>query len=151
MLLSDVTQGLVRDVLPANASLRDLGQHRLKDLGRPETVFQLLHPSLPAEFPPLHSLDNPDLSNNLPQQPTSFIGREKQTTEVKALLTKTHLLTLTLTLTGAGGSGKTRLSLQVAADLLTGVGDGVWLVELASLSDPALVPQAVADVSRSMT
>ena len=147
MLLSDVTQGLVRDVLPANASLRDLGQHRLKDLGRTETVFQLLHPSLPAEFPPLHSLDNPDLSNNLPQQPTSFIGREKETAEVKALLTKTHLLTLT----GAGGSGKTRLSLQVAADLLTGVGDGVWLVELASLSDPALVPQAVADVSRSMT
>ena len=141
-LLSDVTQGLVRDALPSTASLRDLGQHRLKDLGRPEQVFQLCQPSLPADFPPLRSLDNPALPNNLPQQPTSFIGRETQVGEVKALLGKTRLLTLT----GAGGAGKTRLSLQVAADLLDGEGNGVWLVELAGLSDLALVPQAVADV-----
>jgi len=141
-LLSLAAQELTRDALPASSTLRDLGEHRLKDLGRPETVFQLLCPGLPAEFPPLRSLDNPDLPNNLPQQPTSFIGREAQVAEVKALLDKTRLLTLT----GAGGAGKTRLSLQVAADLLTGEGDGVWLVELAALTDPALVPQAVADV-----
>ena len=142
VLLSAATQELVRDLLPEGASLRALGEHRLKDLGRPEQVFQLLHPALPPDFPPLRSLDNPALPNNLPQQTTSFIGRQKQVEEVKALLGKARLLTLT----GAGGSGKTRLSLQVAADLLTGDGDGVWLVELAALSDPALVPQAVADV-----
>ena len=141
-LLSAATQELTRDALPSSASLLDLGPHRLKDLGRPETVFQLLHPSLPAEFPPLSSLDNPSLPNNLPQQVTSFIGREAQVAQVKALLTKTRLLTLT----GAGGSGKSRLSLQVAADPLDGEGDGVWLVELAGLSDPALVPQAVTGV-----
>ena len=71
-LLSLAAQELTRDALPASASLRDLGPHRLKDLGRPETVFQLLHPSLPAQFPPLNSLDNPALPNNLPQQVTSF-------------------------------------------------------------------------------
>ena len=142
VLLSEATQGLVRDALPPDASLLDLSRHRLKDLGRPEQVFQLLHPALAADFPPLRSLDNPALPNNLPQQPTSFIGRETQIEEVKARLGKSRLLTLV----GAGGSGKTRLSLQVAADLLDGQGDGVWLVELAALSDPALVPQAVADV-----
>ena len=142
MLLSAVTQELIRDSLPASVTLRDLGQRRLKDLGRPEQIFQAVHPLLSADFPPLKSLDNPDLPNNLPQQVTSFIGREKQVEEVKARLGKTRLLTLT----GAGGSGKTRLSLQVAADLLDGEGDGVWLVEFAALSDPALVPQAVANV-----
>ncbi len=142
VLLSTATRELVQDALPPGATLRDLNQHRLKDLGRPEQVFQLLHPALAADFPPLRSLDNPDLPNNLPQQPTSFIGREKQVEEVEALLGRTRLLTLV----GPGGAGKTRLSLQVAADLLTGDGDGVWLVELAALSDPALVPQAVADV-----
>ena len=141
-LLSLTAQELTRDTLPIGATLMDLGAHRLKDLARSETVFQLQHPALPADFPPLRSLDNPALPNNLPQQPTSFIGRETQVAEVKVLLGKTRLLTLT----GAGGSGKTRLSLQVAADLLDGKGDGVWLVELAALADPALVPQAVANV-----
>ena len=141
-LLSGATQELTRDHLPLAASLLDLGQRRLKDLGRPEIVFQLRHPALSADFPPLRSLDNPDLPNNLPLQVASFIGREKETTDVKFLLAKTRLLTLT----GSGGSGKTRLALQVAADLLDQYFDGVWLVELATLSDPALVPQAVADV-----
>ena len=141
-LLSEVTQGLVRDALSPETTLRDLGRHRLKDLGRPETVFQLVHPGLTPDFPPLRSLDNPELPNNLPQQVTSFIGREKEVGEIKALLGKTRLLTLV----GSGGAGKTRLSLQVAADLLDGEGDGVWLVELAALSDPLLVPQAVANV-----
>src|SRR5262245_22338908 len=146
VLLSAATQELVRDNLPPDVSLTDLGEHRLKDLGRPETVFQLGHPELAADFPPLRSLDNPELKHNLPRQPTSFIGREKELAEVQALLGRTSLLTLT----GAGGCGKTRLALQVAADLLDGCGDagthvsGCWLVELAPSSDPALVPQAVA-------
>ncbi len=92
-LLSAATQELVRDHLPAGASLLDLGKHRLKDLGRPEQVYQLLHPGQPADFPPLCSLDNPALPNNLPQQVTSFIGRETQVAEIKALLGKTRLLT----------------------------------------------------------
>jgi predicted ATPase/class 3 adenylate cyclase/Tfp pilus assembly protein PilF len=142
ILFSLAVQELCRDVLPPEVTLRDLGERRLKDLSRPETVFQAMHPALPAEFPPLRSLDNPALPNNLPQQLTSFIGRETQAAEVKALLGKNRLLTLT----GAGGSGKTRLSLQVAADLLDQYFDGVWLVELAPLSDPALAPHAVADV-----
>lgn len=140
-LLSLATQELTRDFLPPAVSLLDLGERRLRDLARPEHVFQLLHPSLPAEFPPLRSLDNPALPNNLPQQVTSFVGREKEITQVRALLGKTRLLTLV----GAGGAGKSRLSLQIAADLLTGTGDGVWLAELAAISDPALVTQAVAD------
>lgn len=78
ILLSDVAQELTRDHLPPAVSLKPLGEHRLRDLARPETVFQLLHPDLPAEFPPLRSLDNADLPNNLPQQLTSFIGREKE-------------------------------------------------------------------------
>ncbi len=141
-LISAATQELVRDHLPGDAALRDLGEAGLKDLARPERVFQLLHPDLRADFPPLRSLDNPALPNNLPQQSTSFVGREKEVAEVTALLSETRLLTLT----GTGGAGKTRLSLQVAADLLTGDGDGVWLVELAGIADPELVPQAVADV-----
>ena len=142
VLLSEVTQALVRDALPRDVTLGDLDLHRLKDLGRPERVFQLEHPALPADFPPLRSLDNPALPNNLPQQVTSFIGREKQLAEVKALLDRTRLLTLT----GSGGSGKTRLSVQAAADVLDQYEGGVWLVELAALADAALVPQSVADV-----
>ena len=141
-LLSAVTQELVRDNLPPRVTLASLGEHRLKDLQRPETVYQLQHPDLAQEFPPLRSLNNPALPNNLPQQTTSFIGREAAIQQVKGLLEKTRLLTLT----GSGGCGKTRLSLQVAAEMLDGAGDGVWLVELASLADPALVPQTVANV-----
>jgi class 3 adenylate cyclase/energy-coupling factor transporter ATP-binding protein EcfA2 len=141
-LVSGVAYDLCRDNLPESVMFRDLGEHRLKDLGRLETVFQLLHPDLPDDFPPLRSLNNPELPNNLPQQTTSLIGREKAVEEVKSLVETNHLVTLT----GSGGCGKTRLSVQVAADLLDGTGDGVWLVELASLSDPNLVPQAVANV-----
>jgi predicted ATPase/class 3 adenylate cyclase len=142
ILLSVACQELTRDFLPYAVTLRDLGLHRLKDLSRPEQVFQILHPEMPADFPPLKSLNNPDLPNNLPQQMTSFIGRETEVAEIKALLAKHRMLTLT----GAGGSGKTRLALQAAADMLDGVGNGVWLVELASLSDPNLVAQSVAEV-----
>lgn len=138
ILLSQTTAALVKDDLPAAVTLRDLGEHRLKDLQSPERVYQLLHPELPAAFPPLKSLEV--LPNNLPVQLTSFIGREREMVEVKRLLDATHLLTLT----GMGGSGKTRLALQLAADLLEGFADGVWLVELAALSDPTLVPQTAA-------
>jgi predicted ATPase/class 3 adenylate cyclase len=138
VLLSDVTHDLSRDLLPAGCTVRALGEHRLKDLGRPEIVFQLCHPDLRGEFPPLRSLES--VPNNLPQQVTSFIGREKELVEIKALLERSRLVTLT----GSGGCGKTRLALQAAADLLDVSGDGVWLVELASLTDPGLVPRTVA-------
>jgi predicted ATPase len=115
-----------------------LGQHRLKDLGQPELVYEMRHPELQKEFPPLRSLST--LLNNLPIQPTSFIGREREIGEVKRLLRANRFLTLN----GAGGSGKTRLALHVVVDLLDEYPDGVWFAELASLTDPALVAQAVA-------
>jgi predicted ATPase/class 3 adenylate cyclase len=138
ILLSEATAALVPDDLPDGVTLLNLGEHRLKDLTRPERVFQLVSRDLPFEFPLLRSLDV--LPNNLPRQLTSFVGREQEMAEVKRLLTATSLLTLV----GAGGAGKTRLSLQVAADVLDDYRDGVWLVELAPLTDPVLVPQAVA-------
>ena len=138
VLLSLAARELLRNGLPERVNLKDLDSHRLRDLTDPEHVYQLLHPDLPAEFPPLKSLDS--LPTNLPAPLTSFIGRETEIEQVKSLLAKTRLLTLT----GAGGCGKTRLALQVAADLLEAYPDGVWLVELASLSDPMLVPQALA-------
>jgi predicted ATPase/class 3 adenylate cyclase len=140
VLLSAATYELVQYNLPAEMGLRDLGEHRLKDLGRSETIFQLLYPTLPSEFPPLCSLEA--LRHNLPQQLTSFIGREQEMVQVKELLAKTRLLSLT----GSGGTGKTRLSLQVAAEVLEQFPDGVWLVELAPVTDPALLPQTVAGV-----
>lgn len=140
ILLSQATAQLGRDDLPLDVELRDLGSHRLKDLQRAETVFQVLHPELPSNFPPLRSLDR--LPNNLPVQLTSFIGREREIDTVKRLFSTARLVTLT----GWGGAGKTRLALQVAADLVDQFQDGVWLVELASLSDAVLVPQTVAGV-----
>ncbi len=140
ILLSDVTQELNRDHLPPGVALKNLGEQRLRDLARPETVFQVLRPDLLADFSPLRSLDSAELPNNLPQQLTSFIGREKEAEHVKALLSKTRLLTLT----GSGGCGKTRLSLQVAADVLDDYPDGVWLIELAALTEAGLVTQTLA-------
>ena len=139
-LLSQTTYDLVRDTLPDAVSLHDLGAHQLKDLARPEQVYQLQHPGLPSDFPPIKSLSTH--RNNLPQQLTSFIGREKEIAAVRALM-GTHRL---LTLIGAGGCGKTRLSMQVAADSLEQFPDGAWLVELASLSNPGLVTQTVATI-----
>ena len=135
-LLSTVTQELVRDTLPSGVTLVSLGEQRLKDLQRPEIIFQIAHPALRRDFPPLRSLDNPALPNNLPQQTTSFIGRETEMAKVRTLLEKTRLLTLT----GSGGCGKTRLALQVAAEALNGENEGVWFIELAPLVDAALVP-----------
>ena len=140
ILLSQATRVLVENDLPEGVSLGDLGEHRLKDLQHPERISQLLPPDSSTDFLPLKSLDN--LPNNLPLQLTSFIGREKEIPEVKELLAKTRLLTLT----GSGGCGKTRLALQVVADLVDEFPDGAWVVELASLSDPGLVTQETASV-----
>jgi predicted ATPase/class 3 adenylate cyclase len=139
VLLSETAAALVRDALPAGAALTDLGVHRLKDLGRPERIFQLHAAGLQAEFPPLRSLGNPALPNNLPAQLARFIGRERELSEVRALVASSRLVTLT----GAGGCGKTRLGLQLAAGLLDGSGDGVWLVELAAVSDDNAVAPAI--------
>ncbi len=138
ILLSQTTRDLVADVLPDGLSLRDLGEHRLKDLAHPHRLFQVVVPDLPADFPPPKSLDV--LPNNLPRQLTSFIGREKEMAEVKRLLSAAYIVTLT----GVGGSGKTRLALQIAAEVVDRYPDGVWWVQLASLSEALLVPQAVA-------
>jgi predicted ATPase/class 3 adenylate cyclase len=137
-LLTNVTAENVRPGLPHDISLRDLGERRLKDLSRPERIFQLVIKDLPADFPPLRSLEI--LPNNLPAQVTSFVGRVREVSEVKRLMGTTRLLTLT----GPGGTGKTRLSLQVAADILDRFPHGVWLVELATVSDPALLPETIA-------
>lgn len=142
ILLSDVAHDLVRDALPANVTTRSLGDHRLRDLWRPESVFQVCHPALESSFPPLKSLDNPELPNNLPEQLTNFVGREHELALVGSFIEKSRLVTLT----GSGGCGKTRLALQVAADLLEEFADGVWLIELAGIRDPSLVPAVVASV-----
>ncbi len=131
--------------LPAGASLQDLGLHRLKDLGQPEQLFQLCHPSLPAEFPPLASLGA--RKTNLPAQITPFIGRERELEELQQRLRPLPQPSCRLlTLIGPGGVGKTRLSLQVGAGLLDDFTDGVWLVELAALKTPDLVLNAIARV-----
>jgi predicted ATPase/class 3 adenylate cyclase len=138
ILLTAATAGLARDRLPAGAWLADLGEHRLPDLDRPERICELRHADLPAELPPLASLEA--YRHNLPLRLTAFVGREREMAALRELLGGTRLLTLT----GAGGSGKTRLALELAAALLDGYPDGVWLAELAGLVDPALVPSATA-------
>ena len=141
ILLSSAAAGLVEDTLTAEVALRDLGSHRLKDLGRPETIFQVVTEGLRAEFPPLRSLDNPELPNNLPASLNPFIGRAVELAEVRDLVIESRLVTLT----GAGGSGKTRLALQAAAELLDGSGEGVWFVELAPVSDADQIPTSVIE------
>ena len=142
VVVSEAAAALVRDHLPDGASVRDLGLHRLKDLGRPERIYQLIASGLRSEFAPLRSLDNPDLPNNLPAQPARFVGRERELCELRSLAASARLVTLT----GAGGAGKTRLALQLAAELLDGTTDGVWLVELASVTDEAMVASTILDV-----
>jgi predicted ATPase/class 3 adenylate cyclase len=136
-VVSRITRDLSLDRLPEGVQLMDLGVHRLRDLGRPEQIFGLLHPELPAEFGPLRSLEA--MPTNLPSELTSFVGRRSELTQIGKLLGQARLLTLT----GAGGCGKTRLALQSAADALDGYPEGVWWVELAPLEDATLVPAAV--------
>ena len=144
ILVSETSAALIRDSLPLGASLRDLGLHRLKDLGRPQQIFQLQAAGLDVEFPPLRSLDNSALAHNLPARTSTFIGRQRELVDVTALVARSRLVTLT----GAGGSGKTELALQVAAQLLDGSGDGVWLVELAPVSEDEAVALAIGAALR---
>jgi predicted ATPase/class 3 adenylate cyclase len=140
VLLSQAVVDHVGERLPPLVSLRDLGGVRLRDLATTEHVYQLVHPALRHDFPVLRSLEA--TPNNLPLQFTSFIGREHESAEIKRLLDGTRLLMLL----GMGGLGKTRLSLQVGADVLDKYPDGVWFVDLAPIKDPSLVPNAAAQV-----
>ncbi len=127
--------------LPDDVGLRELGQYRLKDLGRPRRLFQLVISDLPTDFPALRTLDS--FPNNLPVQPTPFLGREKELAVVGDLLRRKDARLVTLT--GSGGSGKTRLGLQVAAELSDLFGDGVFFVNLAPISDPAFVVSTIVE------
>lgn len=148
VLVSRATELLLRDHLstdtglPPGIHLRDLGRQRFRDLVRTESVFQLVVPGLPDDFPPLASSEA--VPNNLPQQLTSFVGREQELAELRDLLEDRQVRLLTLI--GPGGTGKTRLSLQAAGNVLDGFVDGVWLVELANVPDPRQVSQAIAAV-----
>jgi predicted ATPase/class 3 adenylate cyclase len=140
VVLSRTTRDLVEHALPKGVILRDLGQHRLKDLQQKSHLFQLVIAGLPVDFPPLFTLDSSP--HNLPIQPTPFIGREREVAAVQELLKREDVRLLTLT--GPGGSGKTRLGLQVAAELSHHFADGVYFVDLAPISDPELVVTTIA-------
>ena len=138
VLLTGATEQLLIDELPSSVELRDLGLHRLKDLTRPEHVFELVDAEQPREFPPIRSQQP---ASNLPTQLTAFIGRDGELRQLREL----HGQGRSLTLTGPGGSGKTRLALELAAEMIPEHADGVWFIELGPVSGPHLVPQAVAD------
>src|SRR5262249_54047538 len=142
VLLSQTTRELVEQTLPVGVSLRNLGAHRLKDLQQPSHLFQLVIPGLPADFPPLKTLDSSP--NNLPLQPTPFLGREKVVDAIGQLLLRDS--SRLVTLTGPGGIGKPRLALQVAAELAEHFPDGTWFVSLAPISDPDLVIPTISQV-----
>lgn len=141
VLLSQASHELVSDQPPDSVTFKDMGLHRLKDLSRPERLYQLVHPDLRHDFPPLKSLDS--LPNNLPAQRTTFIGRLQELQDLEQLMASTRLLTLS----GAGGAGKTRLALQLGAELLDEFQDGVWFVPLASIEgDDAIAGHVAAAV-----
>ena len=139
VLVTSVTRGLAGGGLRAGFGLRRLGEFRLRDLAEPELIYQLTHADLPVDFPPLSTLS--ERTTNLPIQVATFIGRDRELSEVRALAESCRLVTLT----GAGGCGKTRLALQLAAGLLDGFGDGVWLAELAAVLDEDAVAPAVCE------
>ncbi|MGH2895991.1 MAG: ATP-binding protein [Solirubrobacteraceae bacterium] len=140
ILVSETAAALIRDSLPSGASLQDLGLHRLKDLTRPQRIFQVQAPGLDDDFAPLRSLENPALAHNLPARRSTFIGRQQELLDVRALIARSRLVTLT----GAGGAGKTQLAVQVAAELLDGSGDGVWLVELGPVTEEEAVVSTIS-------
>jgi predicted ATPase/class 3 adenylate cyclase/DNA-binding CsgD family transcriptional regulator/tetratricopeptide (TPR) repeat protein len=139
IVLSGATEPLVVDQLPPDVTLNDLGSHPLRDLPRPERVVQLCHPDLHNDFPPLRTV-NVVAAENLPTQLSSFIGRKAEMSGIRGALVDNRLVTLT----GAGGAGKTRLAVQVAADIATEFADGVWYVDLAPITDPDVVPVTTA-------
>lgn len=139
-VISGSTESLVRDELPERVELVDLGEHRLRDLGRPIRIYQVSQSGTQKSFPPLRSLDS--FPGNLPGQPSSFIGRRSEAARVATAIKDSRVVTLT----GVGGVGKTRLAMHVAADLLPLYRDGVWLVELAAIRDPDSVGEAIASV-----
>ncbi|HEY5983456.1 MAG TPA: adenylate/guanylate cyclase domain-containing protein [Anaerolineales bacterium] len=139
ILLSNASADLAREELAPDVTLRDMKEHRLKGLLNPEHLWQAVAPALAQDFPALQTLDG--IPNNLPIELTSFIGREKEIAEILKLVEHHRLVTLT----GSGGVGKTRHSLQIGAELLDVFVDGVWLVELSSVTDPELVLPAVAN------
>ncbi len=138
VLLSESTRALVSRDLPDEVTIRDLGQHRLKDLTVPEQIFQLAVRGMDEDFLALRTMGSS--SSNLPAQLTSFVGRGRELGELQAL-SRAHRL---VTVIGTGGTGKTRLTLQATAGLVGEQADGVWLVELAPIRDPDLIVQAVA-------
>jgi len=140
ILLSASVVAQVEDRLPNQVTLIDLGEVRLRDLSSPEHVYQVAHTQLRQEFPALRSLESHP--NNLEQQPSSFVGRERELKEICGLVRSARLVSLV----GMGGLGKTRLALQCGADLLDSFPDGVWFVDLAPLTDPSLLPNEVAKV-----
>jgi predicted ATPase/class 3 adenylate cyclase len=142
IVASATTADLVRDDVPAEVGFVDLGEHRLRDLGRSARIVQLTHPDLPSEFPPLRSLDA--FPGNLPVQRSAFIGRHDDLVEVRAALDDSPVVTLT----GVGGVGKTRLALQVAADMVTCFPDGAWFVDLGPVLEAGFV---AATVSTALT
>jgi predicted ATPase/class 3 adenylate cyclase len=138
VLISAATRMLAEANLPQGVTLRDLGEHRLKDLSRPEHISQLVIEGLEASFPPLRSLN--EVPNNLPTQLTSFVGRDRELAEAGRLLADARLLTLT----GPGGTGKTRLALQLAADATEQFPDGVYFVPLGTIGEATLVLPTIA-------
>jgi predicted ATPase/class 3 adenylate cyclase len=139
VLLSEATRALVGHALPEGVTTRNLGRHGLKDFDEPQPLYDLVIDGLPADFPPIRTLGGPRRTN-LPPPRTSFVGRERELAEIGELLTRTRLLTLT----GPGGTGKTRLALRVAAEQIDRVDDGVYMVDLSAVTDPALVPSNIA-------
>jgi predicted ATPase/class 3 adenylate cyclase len=140
VLLSGASAALVADQLPDGAALMDLGAHRLKDLGRPEELFQLVHPALLHDFPPLATPDR--RPNNLPTQASTFIGRDTELREIRAGIERESVRLLTLT--GPGGTGKTRLALRVAADEIDRFDHGVFFIDLSAIRDTQAVLASIA-------
>lgn len=138
IVLSETTFALIQNELPRDVTVRDLGRHRLKDFDAPAPLYQIVCADLPSDFPPLKTIDA--RPNNLPAQLSSFVGRERELDELASILQTTRLLTLS----GAGGAGKTRLSIQLAEKMSSAFPDGVWFIELARVSDAALIPQTIA-------
>ena len=139
-LLTVTTEELVRDLLPAGATLVDMGERRFRDLLHSEHIFSLQLDGLPGEFPPLKTLEG--TPNNLPIRSTTLVGRERELAECRLLLCRDDIRLLTLL--GPGGIGKTRLALHLGASMLDDFADGVFAVALAHITDPSLVAPAIA-------